>query len=80
MVVSSLIFWSWGTRSLNDGEDLDVALFSNSEASQGGTVTQDTDQQDGGTLDGGLDPTEDLEEEKTADPVENGQTQTNNDN
>ena len=38
MIVSALIFWSWGTKSLNDGETIDVGLFSDSNASQG-TIT-----------------------------------------
>ena len=33
MIVSALIFWSWGTKSLNDGETIDVGLFSDSNAS-----------------------------------------------
>ena len=33
MIVSALIFWSWGTKSLNDGDSIDVGLFSDSNAS-----------------------------------------------
>ena len=39
MIISSLIFWSWGTKSLNDGTSIDVGLFSDSDASKG-TITQ----------------------------------------
>ena len=43
MIISSLIFWSWGSSSLQEGDSLDVGLFSNSEASQG-TITNDNDE------------------------------------
>lgn len=38
MIISSLIFWSWGTKSLSAGDSIDVGLFSDSNASQG-TIT-----------------------------------------
>ena len=33
MIISSLIFWSWGTKSLSAGDSIDVGLFSDSNAS-----------------------------------------------
>jgi len=43
MVICSFLFWSWGTKSLNEGETLNVGLFSNSEANteygEDGTIT-----------------------------------------
>ena len=60
MVICSFLFWSWGSKSLNEGKTLDVGLFSDSasnrEYDDNGTVTIGDD-------DNVLDPTDGKDEE-----------------